>query len=673
MTQPHHPDLSLAGLLSRLERLQADFALVTDLFSTFSRTLEPVAISLEVARVVWDLTGAARVRVSYQGEQDLWQSVTLADGREDRVAWAAGALTTRLAAEQEPVCLKSVTGIPEVGSYLGVPLVFEGVLTGTLEAADLPETHRLDDTMRVLQFVAGMAAVAFNNARLLTLAQEEHRRLEAVVDGSPAGILVTDAGGNIVLQNREVQHLYRRAYSRLDEFERAAVVRRADGRLWLPEEQPLQHALRRGEPVALEELHYEFPDGRKLTQLVSARPICSSDGKVSGVIAILQDMGPLEQAERRRSEFLGMVSHELRSPLTAIKGAAAMALSSRMGKDSETLELLQVIDQQADKLRDLVNNLLDITRIEAGILSISATPTDFRAVVEEAVGTFIRGGAPQQVQVRLPDSLPRVQADGRRVAQVLTNLLSNASKFCPPSFPIALEAQSDASHVAVHVRDRGRGIPPDKLPLLFKKFSQVHEDSGRALAGTGLGLAICKGIVEAHGGRIWAESGGVGQGATFGFTLPVATVVPLVAPVDASGGAERVGRPNGTTQRARIVSVDDDPQVLRYIRRSLEEAGYQAVVTGDPDHCLKLVEEQRPDLMILDFVLPGVSGIDLLGRIRQVSAAPVIFLTGTDQGENMVRALKAGADDYITKPFSPSELLARIEVVLRRRQGPPQM
>ncbi len=507
--------------------------------------------------------------------------------------------------------------------------------------------------------------------RLLERAETERRRLEVVLEASPAAIFVMDAASErLVLVNSEGRRMMGwapKAEYAMDEFVNAAVRRRPDGSIYRPEALPPVRALRNGERVFLEEVLLEFPDGRTATRLVSAAPLYSGDGRPSGAVAIVQDMGPLEEAERRRSEFLGMVSHELRTPLTAIKGAAATALSSQAVDYAEGQQLFRIIDQQADKLRDLVNNLLDLTRIEAGTLSVNPGPTDLRGVVQEALAMFSRSGQPQEVQVRMPEGLPKVQADGRRTVQVLTNLLGNAAKFSPPSLPIVVDVEHDESHVAVHVRDRGRGIPAESLPKLFRKFSQVDEASDRGLGGTGLGLAICKGIVEAHGGRIWAESEGEGQGSTFSFTMPIAPGVVLATPTDTSRRAEHLGKVSRTAQKTRVLSVDDDPQALRYIRRTLDEAGYQALVTAEPAQCVELVREEEPDIVLLDLVLPGVSGFDLLQQIREFSSVPVIFLTGNDQGENAVRALKTGADDYITKPFAPSELLARIEVVLRRR------
>ncbi len=256
---------------------------------------------------------------------------------------------------------------------------------------------------------------------------------------------------------------------------------------------------------------------------------------------------------------------------------------------------------------------------------------------------------------------------------MLTNLLNNAARFSPTTAPIIIAVEHDPLQVTVHVRDRGQGIPRRKLPRLFKKFSQVHDDTGQKLSGIGLGLVICKGIVEAHGGRIWADSAGAGRGSTFSFTLPIATETGVRSLSDEARRAVHLGKVRRAGERTRVLAVDDEPQVLRYLQRSLDEAGYQPIVTGDPSQVAKLVELEEPDLVLLDLRLPGASGFDLLRRIREFSGVPVIFLTASDRDEDTVRALRMGADDYITKPFSPSELLARIGAALRRRLLPDLM
>ncbi len=505
-------------------------------------------------------------------------------------------------------------------------------------------------------------------------AKQESARFEAMVEMSPVGVFVVDAAdGHVVFANQESERLIGHSPGEGDSLGRVATeitYRRPDGRLCAPEDLPLQRALLRGEVVRAEELIFERPDGSSTPTLVSATPVRAADGRITGGIAVIQDISPIEELERLRNDFLGMVSHEMRTPLTAIKGAVATALDPHSGFDvNEARELFRIVDEQTSRLRDLISNLTDISRIEAGALSISREVVDLRSACSEAVQTFERSGGRNEVELALPDDLPLVYADGNRLGQVLSNLLGNAGKFSPANEPIRLTADCTQSSVVVKVIDRGRGIPADKVAHLFRKFSQVHEDAGSGLQGSGLGLAICKGIVEAHGGRIWAESAGEGLGATFSFTLPIASEAQMRTA--RAPEREEVVEPPRTAvkngRRPRVLVVDDEVQVLRYLRRTLEEAGYEPVLTGEASHVAELVESRNPDLVLLDLRMPRLDGFELLERLREFSQVPVIFLTASDRSEDVVRALRMGADDYILKPFSPSELLARIDSALRRR------
>lgn len=507
--------------------------------------------------------------------------------------------------------------------------------------------------------------------------EQEQKRLEVLVNTSPVGVFVVDADGLVTLVNQEAERILGITHQpddRLERYEQVATHKRPDGTVYDVRELPLQRALYTGENVRAEEVRFEFADGHSIPTLLHATPVYAPDGQISGAIAILQDMTPLEEVERLRSEFLGMVSHELKTPLTAIKGSAATVLGSRrpFGQE-EMLDLFRIIDEQSDRLRELIDNILDMTRIEAGALSVTPEPLQLKEILEDARATFARGGAPQDVLLSYPDDLPLVNVDRRRAGQVVANLLSNASKFSLPNTPINVSVEHTDTYVTVHVRDQGQGIPTDKLPYLFKKFSQVHEEQGQKLAGSGLGLAISKGIIEAHGGRIWAESSGEARGTTFSFTLPVASRIPASQTAGTAHRDQHMGRIRRAGERARILAVDDDPQVLRYLQRSFEEAGYHAITTDDPSRVIGLVETEDPDLVILDLVLPGTTGLELLQRIREFSGVPVIFLTASSETDNATLALRMGADDYMTKPFSPTELLARIEATLRRRVLPDQI
>ena len=371
-----------------------------------------------------------------------------------------------------------------------------------------------------------------------------------------------------------------------------------------------------------------------------------------------------------RAEFLGMVSHELRTPLTSIKGSTAALLgASRLFAPAETREFIRIVDGQADRMIDLIAELLDAGRIDTGTLSVSPEPSEVAALVDRARTTFLSGGARHTVTIDLPPDLPRVMADRQRVEQVLNNLLANAARQAPESSPIRIAAERDGVHVAVSVADDGRGIAPERLAQLFRKYSGAAVgERGAGTGGSGLGLAICKGLVEAHGGRIRAESGGVGLGARFTFTLPVAGEVGAGAP----GPGIAPGRPAPRQGREpdRILAVDDDPQTLRHVRDTLAEAGYSPLVTGDHGALGHIIRTENPALVLLDLMLPGTDGIELMQTVPELADLPVIFISGYGRDETIARALEAGAADYIVKPFSPTELTARIRAVLRRRADP---
>ena len=206
------------------------------------------------------------------------------------------------------------------------------------------------------------------------------------------------------------------------------------------------------------------------------------------------------------------------------------------------------------------------------------------------------------------------------------------------------------------------------MPHLFRKFSRLDgSERGTGGAGSGLGLAICKGIVEAHGGRIWAESDGPGLGARFTFTVPAveeAGAVPL-SPVSP--------RPRQSIKgQVRILAVDDDPEALRYVRDALTKAGYAPIVTGDPEEVPRLMEQEKPHLVLLDLMLPGADGIELMKSILRSVDVPVIFVSVYGQEEVIANAFDMGATDYVVKPFSPTELAARIRAALRKRLAPHQ-
>ena len=553
-------------------------------------------------------------------------------------------------------------------TFQGMPMRHRGVHVGNFYLVEKAGGAAFtDEDEQILVLFAAQAATAIANARTYRAERRARADLEALIETSPVGVVVFDGGtGDLVSLNREASRLVQSLCDPGQSAEQLLGVitcRRGDGREIALDRLPLAVALSGAETVRAEEIELSVPDGRRVTTLINATPIHGEDGAVASLVVTMQDLAPLQALERMRAEFLGMVSHELRVPLSSIKGSAAAALgAARLVAPAETREFFRIIDDQADRMIGLIADLLDAGRIEAGTLSVAPEPSEVAALVDQARGTFISGGGRHAVGIDLPPDLPPVLADRQRIVQVLNNLLANAARHAPDTAAIRIAAARDGEHVAVSVADEGRGIAPEHLGQLFRKYAAAGDREGGV--GGGLGLAICKGLVEAHGGRIRAESGGLGLGTRVTFTIPVA------GPADAGARPRRPDRRGAATDAVPILVVDDDPGTLRHVRDTLTEAGYAPLVTGDPRELSRILRTEKPRLVLLDLMLPGTDGIQLMQTVPELADLPVIFISGYGRDETIARALEAGADDYIVKPFSPTELTARIRAVLRRRAAP---
>ena len=531
---------------------------------------------------------------------------------------------------------------------------------------------RAKDEQTVLLLFASQAATAVANARTHRDERRVRADLEALVDTCPVGVVVLDAKvARPVYFNREARRMaegVRPPDGALEDAVDTMRCRFSDGREVAFEEFPLAQELRNAQPVFAEEIVLTAPDGRSIRLLVNATPVRSGDGTVESVVVTLQDLVPLEELARLQAEFLNMVSHELRVPLATIQGSAGTGLRTARALDpAEVHQFFRIISEQADHAQNLIGDLLDAGRIDSGTLSVVPEPSEVVELVERARNAFLGGGSRHVVLIDLPRDLPRVMADRRRIVQVLDNLLSNAARHSPESSPIRVAAVCDGVHVAVSVTDEGRGVPPEQLPHLFQKHTvpASGEDQG-ALAGSGLGLVISKGLVEAHGGRIWATSGGPGQGTQFNFTVPIVEEAG-----DAAGSdANRSRRPGQGHEPTPILVVDDDPETLRYVRDALVKADYSPILAGDHHELSRIIKTEQPRLVLLDLLLPGTDGIELMESVPELADLPVIFISAYRRDETIARALESGAADYIVKPFSPTELMARIRAALRKRADP---
>ena len=690
MSKPEEPEREVLELRERLSRLSEASLRINESLD-FDTVLQGV---LDSAR---SLTGARYGVITLLDDQGRPQDFLSSgmSGEEARLLWElpdGPRLFECLSGSEGPLRLPDLAGyfrsaglpefrppLPAGGavSFLAAPVLHRDERVGNVYVAareDGGEFTHVDEETLVM--FAAQAALVIANARRHRDERRARADLETLIDTSPVGVVVFDAAtGAPVSFNREAGRLVdslREPEQPPEQLLKVLTVRRGDGREVSLAELPMARALAAGETVRAEEITLAVPDGRSVTALVNATPIRSEQGELESFVVTLQDLAPLEELERLRAEFLGMVSHELRTPLTSIKGSVTTLLEASSELDpAEMTQFHRIIRDQADQMRHLIGDLLDVARIETGTLPVAPGPADIADIIDDARNRFLAAGGTDSLQIDLAPGLPPVTADRRRIAQVLANLLANAARHSPHGSPIRLGAAQDGTHVAVTVTDQGTGIPPERLPHLFRKFSR-HDSDDPETAGAGLGLAICKGIVEAHGGRIWAQSDGPDRGARLTFTIPATDTTDTgtdspAGPAPAAARSRRAAR-----GQPRILAVDDDPQTLRYVRGTLTEAGYTPLVTGDPNDVPRLIHEEKPQLVLLDLMLPGTDGIELMKQTLHPTGVPVIFLSAYGQEEYVSKAFEAGAADYIVKPFSPTELTARIKAALRKQAAPQQ-
>ncbi len=679
MTKRENPKRENEASRDRTSRLSAAILRI-------SASLDLDTVLQEIVECARDLTGArcgAITTIDESGRlQDFFISGLTPEERQKMLDWPDAPqvfehfrdLPRALRKKDFPAYLRSLgysAAVPHPMTFQVTPMRHQDRQFGIFFLGDKEGGREFtSEDEEVLALFASQAATAVVNAQTHRSEQRARADIEALVDTSPVGVVVFDAKtGDIVFFNQEAKRIASPLLSpdgSAEELLEVLTLQRGNG-TEVTLGYPLV-GLFKDETVRAEEIVLSLPDGRNVRALLNATPIRSEDSEVESVVTTLQDLGPLEELERLRAQFLGMVSHELRAPLTSIKGSTATVLGAApVPNVTEMLQFFRIIDQQADHMSGLISNLLDMGRIEAGTLSVAPESTEVSSLVEQARNTFVSGGSRHTILIDHPAGLPRVMADRQRIVQVLNNLLSNAARHSPESSPIRISAEREGVHVAVSVSDEGSGVAPEKLPRLFQKYTGLGEGQGDpALRGSGLGLAICKGLVEAHGGRIWATSGGVDQGLRVTFTVPVAEEAG-----DAPG--EVRGDPSAPRERREpvpILVVDDDPQTLRYVRDALTMAGFSPVTTGDHRELSRIIRAERPHLVLLDLLLPGADGIELMENVSELADLPVIFISGYGRDETIARALEAGAADYVVKPFSPTELTARIRAALRRRADP---
>jgi PAS domain S-box-containing protein len=379
----------------------------------------------------------------------------------------------------------------------------------------------------------------------------------------------------------------------------------------------------------------------------------------------------LALADRSKNQFIAMLSHELRSPLNAIRGWIQILM--RPGAKAEDLRTgLSVIDRNSKLQAELISDLLDIHRIASGKIRLERAPVDIREVIQAAVDAIGPAAAAKAIEVeREVESTPVIiSGDSARLQQVLNNLLGNAIKFTPKGGRILLALRAVDLHAEVVVSDTGQGISADALPHIFDRFRQGDTQTSRSEGGLGLGLAISKQLVELHRGTISARSPGKGQGATLTVSLPMVTPDFVPPPVRTNKAEEESSSLNGIL----VLLVDDEADAREPLRRVLERAGAETIAVASVAEALDVIEHRHPDVIVSDIAMPGRDGYDLVRSIRGLQATrdkrvPAIALTAYAAREDRDRAMNAGFQKHMAKPVEQAELTAAVAALAASGQA----
>jgi PAS domain S-box-containing protein len=499
-----------------------------------------------------------------------------------------------------------------------------------------------------------------------TLRQSEER-FRALFDRGPVAIYSVDASGAIQEFNAVAAQFWGQEPNRADASGRFCGAYR----LYLPDGTPLPHELTPIAKVlngqlaeALDvEMVIERPDRSRLTVIANIVPLRNSQGVITGAINCFYDIterkrlesetqqqaAALKEQDRRKNEFLAMLSHELRNPLAPIMNAVHL-LGMQTDEAPHQRKPRQVIERQVQQLKLLIDDLLDVSRISSGRVQLKRMPVTLRSVLERAVETVQPMTAQRQheVVVSLPLQDVWLHADAARLEQVVVNLLTNATKYSDVSGHIWVTACVEDTTLFLSVRDEGIGIAPELLPHVFDLFTQAERSLDRAQGGLGVGLCLVQRLVELHGGNVQACSV-LGQGSEFIVQLPVMASLPMPSMPQLLAVEEAAMGP----VRRRVLVVDDNADIAETLKYLIEMDGHEVQVANDGHQTLAVASSFRPDVMLLDIGLPGVSGLEVARQLRKQPAFDkmvLVAMTGYGQQSDRDLTSAAGFDHHLVKP-----------------------
>lgn len=459
------------------------------------------------------------------------------------------------------------------------------------------------------------------------------------------------------------------------------------------EETDILKRLRGGERVDHFETIRVRKDGRRIDVSVTVSPVRDSNGRIIGASKVARDITERKRAEsereallgaeraaraeaerhsRMKDEFLATLGHELRTPLNAVLGWASL-LKRQATHDPEMAHGLMVIERNARLQGQLIEDLLDMSRIVSGSLRLSVQPVALIPVIEAAMEAIRPAATAKEIRLEktLDGRVGHVSGDPSRIQQIFWNLLSNAVKFTPKGGTVQVLLERVNAHVEVSFSDTGQGIAPEFLPYVFDRFRQADASTTRQHGGLGLGLAIVKRLTELHGGEVRAQSAGAGLGSSFTVSIPLPSAHERgahPAPADAPHAARPL---QISLAGLRAVVVDDEDDARDLLRRMLENAEIVVETASSAEEAFHLVAQRRPDVLVSDIGMPAQDGYSLIRRVRSLPKdkggdIPAVALTAFARAEDRRHALLSGFQMHVAKPVEPAELLAVIASVTKR-------
>ncbi|MBI5207040.1 MAG: response regulator [Candidatus Firestonebacteria bacterium] len=622
-----------------------------------------------------------------------------------------GGMTEYILQQNKPIVINDLSMQPsfnnplmlkeKVSSLIATTLKCEGKTIGILYVDDFVVREYMPEQIASLSLLAMEAAFGIEKIRLLTQLENKNIELKkttdymkAILDNSADMIVTTDSTTKIVEFNKGGEHILGYKYEDVVGTTAERFYRHAK------ERQKIIEKIQKEGEIANYETKLRHKDGRLVDISLSISQLKDKNGEVIGTVGMSKDITKQKHLEKKlresnkelakkitevqkidkmKSDFLSVVSHELRTPLTSILGFAKMIhkkferdivpnlnmedskISNTTGKITDNLK---IITSEGERLARLINNVLDLAKIEAGKLEWKMEPVKVEDICQTAIYATSSLAEERKLELKfIPEQhLPMINVDKDRLIQVVTNIISNAIKFTN-SGSVTCTAKKIKDHIEIRIQDTGIGIKPEHISKVFEKFKQVGE--GDTISdrpkGTGLGLTICKEIVEAHGGKIWVESE-YGKGSTFIFYLPAIMEASNVEekleyiPLARNIFIDRISN----SQKVHLILVfDDEAHIRSLLRQQLEDEGYRVIEAGDGNEAILKAREEKPDLIICDILMPGLSGFDILTVLKtnkETSNIPILIHSVFEDKE---KGFRLGADDYITKSVNAAEKLIK--------------